>query len=475
MRATRTKVVKIGVMLLAVLGLAGACGGPAADTGPSSATPTTPDNSADVASLVEEAYIYGLPLIMSYKTMYFYSVNENSPEFKAPFNQITNTARVYGPEDKAVVSPNSDTPYSLLWLDLRAEPVVLCVPEIETERYFSVMIQDLSTNLLPYIGSRTTGNDGGCYMVVGRNWAGGVPDGIADVIKAKTDFIFVVYRTQLFDADDLDNVVAVQQGYLAQTLSAFTGGAEPTVQTRPDFPTWDEKAATGTNFAAYLNFLLQYIEPSATEQALLDRLAEAGISPGRDFDYDGLDDETRRAYDRGVASALDKINAKVGEIELAGNTAEGYGDDWLLRAAVTQMGWGANAAAEASYPLYQTDANGATLDASSNNYRLTFLAGQQPPVNAFWSLTMYDAGTQGMIENPLNRYLLNSPMLPNMVIGNDGSLTLYIQKESPGGELEGNWLPAPDGPFYMLLRLYWPDESILDGDWTPPAVTAANQ
>ena len=424
----------------------------------------------DFAALTKEAYLYGLPLIMSYKTLYFYSGNPASPEYKAPFNQISNTARVYGPKDTAVVSPNSDTPYSLLWLDLRAEPVVLCVPEIEPDRYFSVMLQDLSTYLLPYIGTRTTGNDGGCFMVAASNWSGHAPDGVSQVMRSATDYVFAVYRTQLFNAADLDQVIAVQQGYAVSTLSAYAGTDAPQAAPAVDFPAWDEEAATGGDFIRYLNFLLQFVRPDETERALLDRLAAIGVGPGLAFDRAQRSQAELDAIDAGVAAAKAAIDKRLGNIALAGNTAKGYDHNWLDRAAVTQLGWGANVAEEASYPNYRVDAQGNPLDAGTANYTLTFPADGQPPVRSFWSLTLYDGNTMGMIDNPLDRYLINSPMLPDLKLDDDGALTLYIQSESPGPDLESNWLPAPGGPFYMLLRLYWPEDVVLDGRWTPPSV-----
>lgn len=430
-------------------------------------------DAATTEKLAEEAYIYGLPILMSYKTMYSYSVKTGTSQFKAPFNQIKNTAHLYGPKDTAVVSANSDTPYSLLWMDLRAEPVVLCVPKIEKKRYFSVMLQDLSTNLLPYIGSRTTGNDGGCYMVTGADWKGSTPKGVSKVMTSQTDFLFAVYRTQLFDGKDIDNVKKIQTGYKVQTLSDYLGQKAPAAAAKIDFPAWDEKAATGNDFIHYLNFLLQYVSPDAKEKALWERFAKIGIAPGKAFDYKTLPAEKQQAIAAGIKTALAKIEKKGKAMALAGNTQAGYNGDWLERAGVTFMGWGANVSKEASYPQYNKDADGDQLDASKHNYTLTFPKDGLPPVNAFWSVTMYDGKTQLMIENPINRYLLNSQMLPDMTKNADGSLTLYLQKDSPGKDKESNWLPAPDGTFYMLMRLYWPKQEFLDGTWKQPAVRKA--
>ena len=425
-------------------------------------------------TLTEQAYIYALPVIMSYKTMYMYAVDKQGSQYKAPFNQIKNTHRVYGPKDIAVVSANSDTPYSLLWMDLRSEPMVLTVPKIDESRYYSVMLQDLGTYLLPYIGSRTTGNNGGSYLVASNDWTGEVPDGIESTIRSSSDFLFAVFRTQLISDDDLPNVIKVQDGYSIEPLSQYRNAASPDTKPLPDFIPWVEEEATGNSFIKYLNFCLQYIHADEEETNLLSTLKPLGVSAGQDFDFASLPDDRQKAIQRGVANAVDAISAKLDSIDLAGHTAADYNHDWLLRAAVTQLGWGANDPKEASYPVLNKDASGNALDASSYNYSITFSKNELPPVKNFWSLTMYDAKTQLMIENVLDRYILNSPMLSEMTFNEDGSLTLYLQKDSPGKEKESNWLPAPDGTFYMLLRLYGPEASFFDGTWEVPQIKRAN-
>ncbi len=426
---------------------------------------------AQLQALYEKAYIYALPINISYKTLYSYAINEDGANFKAPFNQIKNTARVYGPQDTAVVSANSDTPYSLLWMDLRAEPVVLCVPPVDKARYYSAMIQDLSTNLLPYMGIRTTGSDGSCSMISGPGSKVNAPVGVDQTIKSSTDFVISVMRTQIFNPDDLKNVVEVQKGYMVKTLSDFTGTEAPAAAEKINFPVWDEKSATGDDFISFLNFNLQYIQPSKYETELLEELKAIGVGAGLKFDISSLSSEQKSALRAGIASAKKKIDQKVDELPgPLGYTEENYADDWLKRAAVTQLGWGANSEKEALYPNLSKDEDGKPLDGSSGKYTLTFAKDGLPPVNAFWSLTMYDGNTQLMIENPLNRYLLNSTMIDNMKRNADGSISLYFQKDPPEDVLRANWLPAPDGPFYMLLRLYWPQSAILDGTWKQPVI-----
>lgn len=440
---------------------------------------TDPDQQ-EIRDLTAEAYIYGLPLIMSYKTMYRYSVDTVNPDYKAPFNQLLNTPHVFSPEDRAIVTPNSDTPYSMMWLDLRTEPVVLSVPEIDEKRYYCVQLQDLNTFNFGYIGSRTTGNGPGCYMVTGPDWQGKVPEGINQVFKADADFAITIYRTQLFDPADIENVKAIQSGYRVQPLSDFLGTPPPPPAPKPAFPSWDEEAATGNGFIAYMNFCLQYISPDMAEKTLWNRLAKIGIGPGENFDYDSLATDWQKAISDGIRYALARIGTRIEEetssttVPPGGGDRSRYNGDWLLRAAITQVGWGANDVAEAAYPLYSADSANAPLDAGRHDYTLTFPKDGLPPVKAFWSVTLYDGKTQLLIDNQLKRYLINSPMLPNLQKNPDGSLTLYIQKDSPGVNRESNWLPAPDGTFYMILRLYWPSKEILDGTWQKPPVIRGN-
>ena len=464
---------------LSTLAIAGLMAGSLVNSGcsksPEEETSAGTASAADMQSLVEEAYIYAFPILMSYKTMYQYSIETGTPNYKAPFNQLKNTARVYGPQDTTVITANSDTPYSLLWADLRTEPIVLTFPEIEAKRYFVAQTQDLSTYLLPYVGSRTTGNQGGTYMISGPGWKGDLPDGIDMLIPSETDFTFTVYRTQLFNPGDLENVTKIQAGYKVETLSEFLGQPAPAAAPALDFPDWGDQKEPGNEFIRYLNFCLQHITPDAQDTAMWEKLAPIGVGPGTPYDYAALPADQQVTIVTGVKAASQKIIDSTPQYAdaITGQTRENYKHNWLYRAVVTKMGWGANDPHEASYPLLQIDGDGNKLDASQGNYTMTFAKGKLPPVKAFWSLTMYDGKTQLMIDNPINRYLLNSPMLPDMKTNADGSLTLYIQKDSPGKDLEANWLPAPNGSFYVLLRLYWPEEAFLDKTWKVPAIQKA--
>ena len=448
------------------------------------------DKKADIAdtkAIAEEGFIYGLPIVMNYAVMYEYSVDKNSGQYKAPFNQINNEARVFTYEDTSVITPNSDTPYSILWTDLRAEPIVLSVPAVEKPRYFSVMLCDGNTYNYGYIGSRATGNEAGDYMIVGPDWKGETPAGIKKVFRSRTQFSAVAYRTQLFNAADMPNVVKIQAGYKVQPLSAFLKQPAPPAAAAVDFPKINAEMAK-TAFFDYLDFALQFAPAGPEEKEIRAKLATLGIGVGKKFSSKDLSPEQQAQLGAGMKAGEEKIKQyletgqkningwKVGS--LFGDSAF-YNGDWLKRAAAAQAGIYGNDAAEAMYPMTKTLANGEVLDASKNNYTLTFPAGEFPPVNAFWSVTMYDGKTQLLIKNLINRYLLNSPMLSSMKKNADGSLTLYIQKGSPGADKQANWLPAPDGPMYLVMRLYWPkteSPSILpagSGTWQPPAIAVA--
>ena len=454
----------------------------------------TPADSSAVAltkeetkAIAEEGFIYGLPIVMNYGVMYEYSVDKNSGQYKAPFNQIKNEARVFTYKDTAVVTPNSDTPYSFAWLDLRAEPIVLSVPAVEKGRYYAVQLEDGNTFNYGYIGSRATGNDAGDYMVAGPDWKGETPPGIKKVFHSTTQFSLAGYRTQLFGPADMPNVVKVQSGYKVQPLSAYLKQPAPPAAPTINFPKINKELAK-TGFFDYLDFSLQFAPPGPEEKDIREQLARLGIGAGKTFDFKALSPEQKAAVIEGV---------KAGEAKVKGFLADGvknvngwkigdwfgdrafYNGNWLKRAAGAQGGIYGNDSVEATYPLTKTLADGEPLDGSKHNYTLTFAAGQYPPVNAFWSVTMYDGKSQLLIKNPINRYLINSPMEPNLKKNADGSLTLYIQNKSPGKDKESNWLPAPNDLIYLVMRLYWPKTeapSILpagEGTWKPPGIVNA--
>jgi hypothetical protein len=430
----------------------------------------------EARAIAKEAYIYANPLVDSYRIMYGYVVDRQNPEFKAPWNQIKNVPRVYTPEDKAVQGPNSDTPYSFLTLDLRTEPIVLTVPKIEKDRYFSIQLIDLYTHNFDYIGSRTTGNGGGEFLIAGPKWKGSAPKGITKTIRSETELVIAVYRTQLFNPGDIEKVKAIQAKYKVKPLSAYLGKPAPKAAPTIDFiaPLTREEINKSPKIFQQVNFVLQFCPTHPSEKELMTRFAKINVGAGRTFAWDKFTPEIQQAIGQGMKDAW----AEFAQLKKRGDAGEiGSGDifgtrehlknNYLYRMAAAALGIWGNSEAEAIYPAYWLDADKQKLD-GSHRYTIHFAADKLPPVNAFWSLTMYGLPEILLVANPIDRYLLNSPMLPDFVRDADGGITLYIQQESPGKDKEANWLPAPAGPFYMSMRLYWPKKEALDGSWKLP-------
>lgn len=431
----------------------------------------------ETRQIAKEGFIYGFPLVTNYDTLYKQAVDRSSRDYRAPFNVVGRSAGVATPDDKFVVTPNSDTPYSFLWLDLRAEPIVITMPKIEKDRYYAAQLIDLYTFNFAYLGTRSYGNNGGDFLVAGPAWAGEAPNGVKAVFRCETQFAYVLFRTQLFNPADLANVMKIQEGYGAQPLSKFLGQPAPPAAPPVNWPPPTKDMTTSPALFPYLNFLLQFCPPNKSERDLLARFAQLNIGAGKDFDAARLSPEARKAVDDGIAdawkalAALQKrINAEeVSSSQLFGNRTF-LKNNYLYRFAGAKLGLYGNSGGEAVYLAYFVDANDRPCDASKTDYILRFPKGHLPPAGAFWSLTMYDGKTQLLVANPLQRYLLNSTMLKSFKYGIDGSLTLYIQRDPPGSAKQANWLPAPDGLFYAILRLYMPAPDVVNGTWKKPAL-----
>ncbi|MDQ1166464.1 DUF1254 domain-containing protein [Flavobacterium sp. SORGH_AS_0622] len=430
----------------------------------------------EVRSITKEAYIYGFPLVDNTRIQYAYFVDKQNPEFKAPWNTIRNISRVFTSEDRALQTPNSDTPYSWIGLDLRSEPIVFVIPPIEKNRYWSLQLIDMYTHNFAYLGSRATGNSGGAFMLAGPDWNGDTPKGITKVIKCETQIALGIIRTQLFDPGDLKNVKALQEKYSVKTLSAYLGKPAPTKAKPIDFikPLTQDEQKNSLEFFNNLNFALQFCPVHPSEKDLRARFAKIGIQEGKVFNPESLSPDVKNAMNEGIKDAwleMDVLKKKLitGEV-FSGDgfgTREFLKNNYLFRMSGAFLGIYGNSKEEAIYPTYYVDAKGEKLD-GKNQYILRFPKGQLPPVNSFWSLTMYDQPASLLVANPINRYLLNSPMMPQFKKDPDGGLTFYIQAVSPGKEKESNWLPAPKGPFALIMRLYWPKQAAIDGTWKQP-------
>jgi len=438
---------------------------------------------AEVRAIARDATIYGFPLVDSYRVQYSYFVDRNGSEYKAPWNTLVNNARVYTPDDKAIQTPNSDTPYSFLGADLRAEPLVLTVPTIEKGRYYSVQFIDMYTFNFAYVGSRATGNGAGSFILAGPDWSGQKPPGIKEVIRSETEFAFLIIRTQLFNPGDIDNVKKIQAGYKVQTLSQFLGRPAPAPAPTINFmkPLTADQERTSLDFFNVLNFILQFCPTNPSEMGLMARFAKIGIGAGKRIDVASLTPGMHQAYQDGMADGWKAFaDFKTTRLDTGlSSSADGFGtrafmkDHYIDRMAAAVLGIYGNSKDEAIYPVYFIDSDKQKLD-GTYRYTMHFAVDQVPPVNAFWSLTMYQLPASLLYANALNRYLINSSMLQNLKRDADGGLTLYIQHASPGADKESNWLPAPGGPFFAVMRLYWPKPDAYSGKWKEPPLQKVN-
>ena len=430
---------------------------------------------AEARSIAKDAFIYDFPMAATYNTMYKQAIDTSNSDHRADFNTIASSKSVATPEDKFVVTPNSDTPYSYLWMDLRAEPLVVTMPKIEPNRYYTGQMIDLYTYNFAYLGTGAYGNDGGSFLIAGPGWKGDKPAGIKDVLRSETELAYILFRTQLFNMADLPKVNKIQSQYKAQPLSAYLKQPAPAAAPPVNWPKPADIANPGPGIFPIVNFLFQFCPPNPAETATLARFAKINVGPNQTFDISKFSPEIQQAINDGIKDsnadfeALQKrVNAdEVSSSDIFG-TRDFLKDNYLYLYSGARMGLYGNSKQDAIYFAYFVDANRQPLDASKSNYELSFAKGDLPPNKAFWSLTMYDGKTQLLVANPLKRYLLNSTTLKSYKDGPDGSLTLYLSHDNPGPAKQPNWLPAPDGPFYSVLRVYLPGETVLNQTWKRP-------
>jgi hypothetical protein len=435
-------------------------------------------------TMAEAGFIYGLPIVLSYAAMYEQAVDLRSGQFKASFNRIKHQDSVFTPKSAMVKLPNNDTLESVAWMDLRAEPIVLSIPAFSRERYHSVMLRDCNFYNYGYIGSRATGNEAGDYMIVGPGWDGEAPPTVKKIFRSSTHFSIALIRTQLINPDDIDDVKQVQAGYRLEPLSAIGHRALPQPVPNIRFQKIS-KERLRKNFFQHLAFALQLAPAQAIEQDARATLANLGVGPGKTFDFGDLSLKEKleislgiRAGDREIDRAIARSNTIFNGWSIAayfGNSTF-YSGNWLLRAAAAKDDFYGNDPLEAIVASARVDGDGKMLDGSKHEYTLSFEQGQFPPVNAFWSVSMYQARSKLLVRNPIDRYVVNSSMLRVMKTNANGSLTIYVQHRPPGTSKKANWLPAPNGPMLLVMRLYWPKSeppSILPvgkGTWQPPSL-----
>jgi hypothetical protein len=320
------------------------------------------------------------------------------------------------------------------------------------------------------------------FLVAGPDWNGPVPSGIDRVVRIETNIAYGLYRTQLFDDDDLARVRAIQADYRVWTLSEHAGTAASPVPPI-DWPLPPQAPGKSLAMFGCLNFMLGFAPQHESEAGLMAQLASIGIGAGLPFDADGLGADVAEAMVAGIQDARDEYQ-RFAKLELASHrvtsaklfgTREHLRNNYLYRYAGALLGIFGNSAQEAVYLAYFSDGKGHPLNAALHRYALRLPKGGLPPADAFWSITMYDGTTKLLVENPLQRYLINSRMLESLSVDADGSITLRIRRDTPGASLEANWLPAPDGPFYCILRIYLPRPAVASGAWKQPALDAVEE
>ncbi len=451
---------------------------------------------AAAASLTEEearqigieAYVYFYPLItMDITRKQLTNMEAKEGAIGGPPNQFNNIRAFPAADMKAVVRPNFDTLYSSGWLDLTKEPVVVTAPDT-AGRYYLLPMLDMWTDVFAAPGWRTTGTSAGNFLVAPPGWRPELrgtfgefklPEG-TERIDAPTPYVWIIGRTKTDGPNDYDAVHKIQDGYKITPLSQWGTDTKPTaVKIDPSIdmktpPKTQVDTASAEDYFAYAAELLKLHPPHSTDQPIIARMKRIGIEPGKSFDLSKADLVVQNALKTAPQDGQALMGWKLKTLARVVNgwsmntdTMGVYGNYYLKRAIVAQQGLGANLPEDAIYPLNLADESGNPLDGRSN-YTIHFEKEEIPPVNAFWSVTLYDNdGFQ--VANPLNRFAVSSWM--PFQYNADGSLDLYFQTESPGKDKEWNWLPAPNGPYNLTMRLYAPKGTALIGKWNPPPVT----
>jgi hypothetical protein len=430
-------------------------------------------------AIAVDAYLYFYPLISVDITRQQSTNIEPGKEFgKGPMNMFVNVPAFPPADLKVVVRINFDTLYSIAWLDLTKEPQIVSVPDTGG-RYYLMPMLDMWTDVFASPGWRTTGTQAANFLVTPPGWSGAVPDGFTR-INAPTPYVWIIGRTKTDGPPDYDAVHKIQAGYKVTALSRWGKAPEPvtvTIDPSVDMKTPPKVQVDTMPAAKYFTYaadLLKLHPPHITDEPIIAQIKQIGIEPGKSFDFDKLDPTVKKALESAPEAAQQLMQWKIPTVARLANgwsmntdTMGVYGNYYLKRAIVTQVGLGANLPEDAIYPLNLFDDTGKPLD-GANKYMVHFDKGATPPVNAFWSITLYDSeGFQ--VANVLNRFAVSSymPFKTNA----DGSLDLYFQNESPGKDKEANWLPAPTGAFNLTMRLYGPKSEALTGKWNPPPIT----
>jgi hypothetical protein len=442
-----------------------------------------PISAQEAHAIGVNAYLYFYPLItMDLTRRQLTNGGPAVTPIQAPMNTFANIGAYPTAEMKVVVRPNFDTLYSSAWLDLTKEPMIVSVPNTHG-RYYLLPMLDMWTDVFASPGWRTTGTQAGSFLVAPSDWAGTVPEGIIR-INAPTPFVWIIGRTKTDGPADYDAVHQIQAGLKITPLSQWGKPAQPV--TAAFDPSVDMKTPPkiqvdimpAPKYFAYGAEILKLQPPHVTDQPIIAQMQRIGLEPGKRFNLDTADPTVQKALETAPEDAQALMAWKVKTLARIVNgwsmntdTMGVYGNYYLKRAIVAQLGLGANLPEDAIYPINLADDTGQPLDGVSN-YSIHFEKGATPPVDAFWSITLYDK--QGyQVANSLSRFAVSSWM--PFKYNPDGSLDIYFQNENPGPAEAANWLPAPKGPFNLTMRLYAPRSDALTGKWNPPSVMKATQ
>jgi hypothetical protein len=441
----------------------------------SSATRSEAALSAEEARLLgADAFVFGFPLLMTMATMRRATNILAAGEVRAPLNQFAHLLRFPDPAFKTVVSTNAHTLYSLAWLDLSAEPLLLDLPDTGG-RSFLMPLMDAWTDVFICLGPRTVGTAGGTYALAGPGWRGSLPDGVRRV-DAPTNTVWVIGHTHATGPEDLDFGRAIQRGLRLTPLSAYGTSLAPTngsVESALDSAPLPHRMLSEIKAEEFFNQLAREMDanpPTSGDRPILDRLATIGLRPGQPFVWTNLPGEVREGLVAGVDEGREAVAApppprlENGWQSLRERLGT-YGADYLRRAQIANVALGIAHPEDAIFPLTATDGDGNRLN-GAHRYVLRFESGGLPPVEALWSLALYDMD-QLPVENPIDRYALGDR--DDLELGADGSLEIAIQQDPPEGS-NANWLPAPEGDFNLMLHMYWPSQRALDGSWAIPPV-----
>lgn len=432
--------------------------------------PTPPPLSPEeVYRITQEAYIFTYPLVMNYHRMYLQAISPHSRSFAGGFGRWKHNLPAT-PSFKSFPTPETDLAYSWAWVDLRQEPWIVTLPRMAKYRYYSSQWDDLWGFIVGNQGSIRDGNQGGTYMLIGPHWRGRVPPGVKRLIRSETDFVGCLVRTE--DLGGAERLEEIQSGFKLLSLSNYLHRNPPPPLPKIEWPEWTDEAETTDKFFTYANFILSYVKPNYADQAILHRIALLGIGAGKPWDPEEMDPTLRQAMQAGIDAAralLDGRVAKAPHPSAFFGTRRTIGGNYLNRAIGIHAHHFASLSNENFHLPWSADAHGDYLDSGKYNYKITFPAGSLPPVNYFWSLAVYSLPDHRLVANPIDRYSLSSHG-DRLKKSPDGSITIYLQENSPGKDKEANWLPTPYGPFYAVLHAYGPRSSLVRGGWERPEI-----